>query len=241
VISPPLVALGFILLAASPVATPPSGHGAGARAVPADSPGAVDALYKATSHRSFDDVGHWSAVFDDPTRAAWQKPAELVAVLQLRPGMTVADLGAGTGYFSRYLSTAVGPAGTVFALETEPNMVTRLRERSESEHTANVVPVLASFDNPRLPTGSVDVVLIVDTFHHIDDRLPYLRNLAKALKPGGRVAIVDWEKRQLPVGPPADHKLAREQVIAEMESSGYALREAPALLPYQYVLVFTPR
>src|SRR5205085_1291085 len=156
----------------------------------------------------------------------------------LRDGMAVADLGAGTGYFSRRLSQAVGAGGTVFAVETEPNMVAKLRERSEQEATANLVPVLASFGNPRLPPRAVDLVLIVDTFHHLDDRLTYLRRLAAALKPGGRVAIVDWEKHDMPVGPPAEHKLAREQVVRELESAGYQLRESPAVLPYQYLLIF---
>ena len=224
-------------LAAPAVADPPAPAATSrpSATVPEPSGSSLD---KATSHRSFDDVAYWSGVFDDPGRAAWQKPAELVAALALRPGMTVADLGAGTGYFTRYLSAAVGATGTVFAVETEPNMVAKLRERSEHEQTKNVTPVLASFDHPRLPSRAVDLVLIVDTFHHIDDRLPYLRRLAEMLKPGGRVVIVDWEKRDLPVGPPADHKLAREQVVSEMESAGYALRAAPTLLPYQYFLIF---
>jgi ubiquinone/menaquinone biosynthesis C-methylase UbiE len=152
--------------------------------------------------------------------------------------MTVADLGAGTGYFSRYLSTAVGESGTVFAVETEPNLVTRLRERAEHERTANVTPVLASFDDSRLPAATVDLVLIVDTFHHLDERLGYLTRLRRALKPRGRVAIVDWQAKPLPIGPPMEHKIAREQVIDEMQAAAYRLIAEPAILPYQYVLVF---
>jgi SAM-dependent methyltransferase len=101
-----------------------------------------------------------------------------------------------------------------------------------------VVPVLASTDNPRLPAGRTDLVLIVDTFHHIDGRLAYLRALARSLAPGGRIAIVDWQKRELPVGPPLDHKLAREQVVEEMQSAGYELVAEPDVLPYQYLLIF---
>src|SRR5436309_2696741 len=181
------------------------------------------------------------AVFEGPSRDAWQKPAELVAALGLHPGMTVADLGAGTGYFSRHLSAAVGPEGTVLAVDTEPNMVARLRERAEAERTVNVVPILASADNPRLPAHATDLVLIVDTFHHIDDRLTYLRGLRRCLRPGGRVAVIDWQKHALPVGPPPEHKLAHEQVVEEMETAGYALIGEPGLLPYQYFLVFRPR
>jgi ubiquinone/menaquinone biosynthesis C-methylase UbiE len=177
-------------------------------------------------------------VFEDPARDEWQKPAQVVGALQLRPGMWVADLGAGTGYFLSYLSKAVGDGGCVLALEPEPNLVMHIRERAEQAGWRNVTPVLASFDDPRLPDRSVDLVFIVDTFHHLDDRLTYLRRLRRALKPGGRVAIVDWFKRPLPEGPPPEHKLARDQVVQEMAAAGYQLDEEPAILPYQYFLIF---
>ncbi len=201
---------------------------------------AVAASDDATSHRSFADVPYWSGVFDDPKRDAWQKPDALVASLGLKPGMCVADLGAGTGYLTRRLSAAVGPTGTVLAVEVEPNLVTHLRARAEKEGSANVVPVLASLDNPRLPAAAVDVLLIVDTYHHIDGRVAYMRAQRRALRPGGRVVVVDWEKRPLPVGPEMDHKLAREQVVDEMQRAGYRLVEQPAVLEHQYVLVFAP-
>jgi ubiquinone/menaquinone biosynthesis C-methylase UbiE len=202
---------------------------------------AAHASDHATSHRSFADVAHWQQVFDDPGRDSWQRPRELVAALELRPGMRVADLGAGTGYFSRYLSAAVGPEGTVFAVDTEPNLVVHLRARAEREQTENVVPILASADEPRLPADSTDVVLIVDTYHHIDDRRGYVRRLQRVLRKRGRVAVVDWQKQALPVGPPPDHKLAREQVVDEMTAAGYRLVAEPAILPYQYVLIFQVR
>jgi ubiquinone/menaquinone biosynthesis C-methylase UbiE len=198
--------------------------------------------HDATARHSFEDVSHWVAVFDDPARDAWQKPAAVVRALQLRPGMCVADLGAGTGYFSRYLAAGVGAAGTVLAVDTEPNLVVHLRERAEREQTPNVVPILASADNPRLPTGLVDLVLIVDTVHHIDDRIAYLRRLQRALKPGGRVAVVDFKKdADVPVGPPPEHRLAREQIVEEFQSAGYQLVAEPRLLPYQHFLIFTPQ
>lgn len=192
----------------------------------------------ATSDRVFDDVPYWQSVFDDPKRDAWQKPAELVAALELRPGMAVADLGAGTGYFVRWLSQAVGPRGTVYAVEVEPNLVAHLRERAEKEGTANVVPVLTSKASARLPAAGIDLVLIVDTYHHLDGRVAYMRRLADVLQPAGRVAIVDWHKRPLPQGPEMDHKLAREQVVDEMGRAGYRLVAEPDPVPYQYVLVF---
>jgi ubiquinone/menaquinone biosynthesis C-methylase UbiE len=198
--------------------------------------------HDATARHSFEDVEHWVSVFDDPARDAWQKPAAVVTALQLRPGMRVADLGAGTGYFSRYLAAAVGESGTVFAVDTEPHLVVHLRERAEREHLSNLVPILASADTPRLPAGCVDLVLIVDTVHHIDDRINYLRRLQGVLTPDGRVVVVDFKKQaDIPVGPPPEHRLARAQVVEEFTSAGYRLVGEPDLLPYQYLLIFRAR
>lgn len=230
-----VLVLACLTLGCSAVAT--SGTAADA------SPAAETQLFRATpgSDHDFADVEQWRRVFDDPARDGWQKPRELVAALGLRPGMWVADLGAGTGYFSRHLDAAVRPDGVVFAVDTEPNLVAHLRTRAETERTATVVPTLASFDDPRLPPGALDLVLIVDTYHHLDDRLAYLRRLTRTLKPGGRIAIVDWQKHAIPVGPPAEHKLARGQVVEEMDAAGFTLAAEPDLLPYQYFLVFRRR
>ena len=230
-----VLVLACVTLGCSAVAMPP----AAADAPAADSRG----LFHATpgSDHDFADVEQWRRVFDDPARDAWQKPRELVAALGLRPGMWVADLGAGTGYFSRHLDAAVRPGGVVFAVDTEPNLVAHLRSRAEKERTATVLPVLASFDDPRLPPGALDLVLIVDTYHHLDDRLGYLRRLAQSLKPDGRIAIVDWQKHAIPVGPPPEHKLARAQVVREMAAAGFMLAAEPDLLPHQYFLIFRRR
>lgn len=193
---------------------------------------------RATASHSFADVDNWAKVFDDPARDAWQKPTELLAALALRPGQTVADLGAGTGYFSRYLADAVGPHGTVLAVEVEPTLVAHLRQRAEREQRATVVPVLASIDNPRLPAGGVDLIFIADTYHHLDHRRRYLPQLRRPLRPGGRVAIIDWQPGELPEGPPPDHKLPPEQVIEEMRAAGFELADRLDVLPYQYVLIF---
>ncbi|MFI5397042.1 MAG: class I SAM-dependent methyltransferase [Candidatus Binatia bacterium] len=207
---------------------------------PSDQAQPPHGTHDATARHSFENVEHWVSVFDDPARDEWQKPARVVEALQLRPGMCVADLGAGTGYFSAYLAAAVGEAGTVFAVDTEPALVAHLRERAEHERTPRVVPILASADNPRLPVGAVDVVLIVDTAHHLDDRINYLRRLRHVLKPRGRIVVIDFKKQEIPVGPPPEHKLAREQIVEEFGSAGYRLISEPDILPYQYFLIFQP-
>ena len=196
---------------------------------------------RATATHRFDDVKYWRKVFDDPKRDAWQKPAELVAALQVPEGATVVDLGAGTGYLTGHLSRAVGPQGSVLAVEVEPNLVEFIRQRAEREQLANVSPLLGSFDNPRLPRGAADLIVVLDTYHHFDHRRRYLPYLAAALRPGGRIAVIDWKPGKLPQGPEPDHKLPPEQVVKEMTAAGFELVAQPELLPYHYVLIFAAK
>ena len=196
--------------------------------------------HDATSHHPFTNIDRWVRIFDDPERDEWQKPAEVAAALALRPGMVVADLGSGTGYFLSHLSRAVGPEGMVLAIDTEPKMVEHIGKRTRESGARNVVPVLAMPDEPFLPSGRLDRVLIVDTYHHIDDRLAYFGRMQEALAPGGRVIVVDFQKRPLPVGPPLDHKLSREFVVDEMRQAGWRLAGEEDFLPHQYFLTFAP-
>jgi ubiquinone/menaquinone biosynthesis C-methylase UbiE len=207
-----------------------------AKGVDAEVPPSDDA----TVHHPFNDPEKWAKVFDDPGRDAWQKPAEVVKALGVKPGMTAADLGAGTGYFMAALSQAAGSGGVVLEIDTEAEMVGYLAKRAKKEALLNVVPVLALDEEPFLPKARVDRVLIVDTYHHIDDRRAYFTRLRQALAPGGRVAVVDFHKRPLPVGPPPEHKLEREVVVHEMQEAGYSLADEPTFLPYQYFLIFAP-
>lgn len=200
-----------------------------------------DHEHDATVAHPFDDVDRWTGVFDDPNRAEWQKPDQIPGALGLKPGMAVADIGAGTGYFLKFFSDAVGPSGKVYAVDIEPKLTAYMQERAHREKTANVTVVLAAPDNPNLPAAALDVIFICDTWHHINDRIGYLGLLAKALKPGGAVAIVDFHKREAPVGPPLEHKMAREEVVAEFAEAGWVLASQSDILPYQYLLVFRVR
>ena len=192
----------------------------------------------ATMRHRFDDVQRWVARFDDPERATWQRPAELVAWLGVAPGQVVADIGAGTGYFNAHWARAVGPDGAVLAVDVEPAMVAYMRDRARREATPNVVPILGSPDNPRLPPRSVDWIVLVDTYHHIDARRDYFRRLHRAARPGARLVVVDFVPGPLPVGPPPGHKIAPDRVQAELTAAGWALERRWDGLPYQYVLVF---
>jgi len=191
------------------------------------------------SHRhSFGDAEKWSHVFDDPERDAWQKPHAVLQALALKPDAVVADLGAGTGYFSARLANML-PKGTVYAVDVEPEMVKYLGERAKREGLKNLKPVAARADDARLP-AKVDLVLLVDVYHHIENRERYFGTLAESIKPGGRVAVIDF-RLDSPEGPPKASRIAPEQVKAELASAGYALAEEHAFLPRQYFLVFRPR
>ena len=173
--------------------------------------------------------------FDDPSRDAWQMPDRVIAALALKPGEALADIGSGTGYFTvRLAKSAAAPK--VYGADIEPEMVTYLRDRAAKEGLKNVIPVQAAADSPNLPEP-VDVALIVDTYHHIGDRENYFRKLAKLLKPGGRVAIIDF-KPDSPEGPPKEFRFSPEKFKAEMSKAGYRLAAQYDFLPRQNFLVF---
>ena len=182
----------------------------------------------------FDDPARFAKSFDDPARDAWQMPSRIIEALALRPGMTVADIGAGTGYFSMRLANL--PGVSVFAADVEPAMLDYLRQRAAREHLTNVTPVRAAATSPNLPEP-VDVVLVVDTYHHLPNRPVYFRDLRKSLKPGGRVAIVDFRK-DAPDGPPVHFRFTPQQIQDEMKQAGYQLDAAHDFLPRQHFLIF---
>ena len=153
-------------------------------------------------------------------------------------GAAVADIGAGTGYFAVRLANMV-PGGRVYGVDVEPDMVKYLAERAKREQRANLVAIAGAPDDPRLPE-KVDLALLVDVFHHIDERSRYFRKLRASLKPGGRVAIIDF-KPDSPEGPPPAARIAAARVIAELQAAGYALTQEHRFLPYQYFLVFEPK
>ncbi len=189
------------------------------------------------THR-FDDAERWAAVFDDPGRDEWQKPVDLVAALDIGKGDTVADIGAGTGYFNPHLAKAVGGKGRVIAVDIEPNLVVHMALRALEERTFVVEPRLGAPDDPGLAEGEADVVLLVDTYHHIGGRIDYFTRLKAAMKSGGRLVVVDFREGDLPVGPPPKHRIPVEQVTRELAEAGWIEVEAIELLPYQFVRVY---
>lgn len=232
----------YLLLALMACAsTPePAVHGAHSEGPPHDGVHAAEPHaagdHATVSHR-FDDPDRWSKVFDDPQRDAWQKPAELIAALEIPAGAVVADIGAGTGYFNPHLAAAVGADGAVIAVDIEASLVEHMAARAQQEGTPQVQARLGRPDDPALSSGEVDLVLLVDTYHHIDGRVAYFGRLLDAVKVGGRLVVVDFKPGDIPIGPPESHRIPLDKVQAELTEAGWVADSTLDLLPYQFVVV----
>jgi arsenite methyltransferase len=171
-------------------------------------------------------------------RDEWQKPDEVVKALDLKNRDIVADIGAGTGYFSRRLARAVAPDGKVYAVDVAVDILTYLQERADRENLRNIVTVVSRPDDPMLPANSLDWVFFCDTTHHIEQRVNFYRKLLPAVKTHGRMAIIDYP----PDSPHAPHKpdqlVPRSQVISEAEQAGFKFVKDFKFLPFHYFLVF---
>ncbi len=191
------------------------------------------ALAAQTAHRRHPprDAAEYAKILEDPKRDAWQLPHMVVMSLDLKADEVVADIGAGTGYFARRFAKH---AGKVYAVDIDAKLLAISRKGAP----ANLEAVLATTDDPKLPAAGVDTIFFCDVLHHVENRPAYYRKIEQALKPGGRVVIVDFYKKSLPVGPPESMKLAEADVIAEFKAAGFRLSRTFEALPYQYFLEF---
>lgn len=176
------------------------------------------------------------ARFEDPARAQWQKPDEVVARIGPLGGKTVADIGAGTGYFAFPIAKK---SAKVIAIDIDQRFLDYIEHKKQTQKIGtNIETRLTSPDSPGLKPGETDVVLLVDTFHHIENRIEYLRKLKKELRKGGVLVIIDFKQTvPRPPGPPAELRVAQEQVESELKSAGFAIVSADRdLLHYQYII-----
>jgi arsenite methyltransferase len=181
------------------------------------------------------------ATLENPQRVEEQKPDEVIAALALKQGETIADIGAGSGFFAFRFAPHVGNVGRIYAVDVNSDMILHMNRHIRDKKLNNVITVLSAPDDPLLMDASINRFFICNTWHHIQNRDQYLGLMRKMLKPGGQIIVIDYKKQELPVGPPPEMKLAREEVIREMESGGFKLAKEHTFLPYQYFLVFAPR
>jgi cyclopropane fatty-acyl-phospholipid synthase-like methyltransferase len=178
------------------------------------------------------------AILEDPKRDAYQKPHEVLKALNLKQGEVIADIGAGSGYFALRFAQHVGEAGRVYAVDVDPDMIVHMNRRIRDLKLKNAVTVLAPPDDPFLPESSIDRVFFCDVWHHIEKQARYLELTKRVLKPGGQIVMIDFHKKELPVGPPLELKIAREDLLRQMESQGFRVLKEHDFLPYQYFLIF---
>ena len=180
-------------------------------------------------------------LLESPDRAAWQKPDQIMDALNVAEGSKVADIGAGAGWFTIRLARRVGPNGRVYAEDVERLMIEAIRRRVNREGLQNVDPVLGVGSDPRMPPASLDAVLVVDSYQevNIDERVAFLRSLARALKPKGLIGIVNWKPGRGGPGPNEDARVPREIVETDAKSAKLRVRSYESL-PYQYLIVLAP-
>lgn len=177
-------------------------------------------------------------LLEAPDRDEWQRPHQILDALGIADASVVADVGAGSGWFTVRLARRVGPNGLVYAQDVQPEMLAAITRRVQREGLANVRPVLGRGSDPRLPGRTLDAVLIVDVVHEIEDRVTLFRNLAAALKPLGRIGVVDFRGGGAGPGPEAQDRVAPETIEAEAAQAGLVLQRRETFLPFQYFLIF---
>ena len=174
-------------------------------------------------------------------REAEEHPDEAIDALNLKPGMIVADVGAGTGFMSFRMAKKVGPAGKVYCEDVQPEMLTMLRRNAAKAKIENVETVLGTESDPKLPANALDLILLVDVYHEFSQPQKMLRRMREALKPDGRLVLLEYRKEDptIPIRP--EHKMSVQQVKTELEAEGFKLSEVIEKLPRQHILILTKR
>ena len=172
-----------------------------------------------------------------PERETEEAPSKALAALELKPGMVVADIGAGSGYYTSRMSKLVGATGRVYATDIQPGMIALLNRRIQAEALTNVTPVLGGMEDPKLPEASIDVAVMVDVYHEMQNPQVFLQKLRPVFKPGGRLVLVEFRKEDPNVPILAVHKMSVAEVKLELEAEGFVLDKVIGVLPWQHIIV----
>jgi len=172
-----------------------------------------------------------------PEREDEEAPSKALDALELKPGMVVADIGAGSGYYSTRIAKRVGPTGRVFATDIQPGMIEILDRRIKSEGVTNITTVLGGMDDPRLPPASIDLAIMVDVYHELQQPQVFLQRLKDTFKPNGRLVLLEFRKEDPKVPILEVHKMSVAEVKQEMEAEGFVLDKVIDVLPWQHIIV----
>ncbi len=172
-----------------------------------------------------------------PERETEEAPSKALAALELKPGMVVADIGAGSGYYTSRMSKLVGATGRVYATDIQPGMIELLNRRIQAEGLGNVTAVLGGVDDPKLPPQSIDLAIMVDVYHELQTPQVFLQKLRGVFKPGGRLVLVEFRKEDAKVPILEVHKMSVAEVKSELEAEGFALDKVIDVLPWQHIIV----
>ena len=187
-------------------------------------------------------MGHEGAAWlDRQEREQEEAPTKAVAALKLNPGQAVADIGAGSGYYSMLLAPAVGATGKVYATDVQPEMLALIQKKLSANGFHNVATVLGTATDPKLPDGSLDLALMVDVYHELQQPQLFLRALKRTLKPEGRLVLIEFRKEDPRVPIREEHKMTVREARAEVEAEGYRFDEVIDVLPWQHIIVFRAR
>ena len=174
-----------------------------------------------------------------PEREQEENPDGALDALNLKPGMSVADVGAGTGYMSLKMAKRVGPTGKVYAEDVQPEMLQRVRANAQKAKVSNVETVQGSFTDPMLPKGQMDLVLLVDVYHEFSEPQKMLRGIRESLKPDGRLVLLEYRKEDPKIPIREEHKMTVAEVKTELEAEGFLLGPVIETLPRQHILILT--
>ena len=172
-----------------------------------------------------------------PEREDEEAPTKALDALDLKPGMVVADIGAGSGYYSTRIAKRVGPTGRVYATDIQPGMIEILDRRIKSEGLANVTTILGGMDDPRLPPAAIDLAIMVDVYHELQQPQVFLQRLKGAFKPNGRLVLLEFRKEDPRVPILEVHKMSVAEVKQELEAEGFVLDKVIDVLPWQHIIV----
>lgn len=190
------------------------------------------------SHHSFHNVEKYAAIFESADRKKWQQPDKVISMAAVKNGDRVADIGAGTGYFTRRFAQAVSPQGIAIGYDIEPAMVAYMQKDAKKLKLSNYKAEKIDPSKPELKKNFFDLIFLSNTYHHIPQQREYFRRLKQFLKPSGRIIIVDFAKKDAPVGPPTQMKIDKSTVISDLKAAGYKPSSEKKFLPYQYFLEF---